>query len=250
MFQAEFRNPRRLQGALYSLAQWSKLGTYERVMMNETDTVIAVSDVDAQTLRGRHVEPKVIPNGVDVSAIPFQGRRSNSSTLLFMGPLNYRPNADAARWLVDSILPQIRRLRPEVRLKLVGRGAERLRGDGVDAVGYVDDVSPELAGADLMVTPLRMGGGVRFKVLEAMAAGLPVVSTPIGLQGIDAEPGRHALVARTAADFAAAATRLLDDPALALELARSARKLAEQRYDWSVIAPKYLALLSRVRRKR
>jgi polysaccharide biosynthesis protein PslH len=250
MFQAEFRNPRRLHGALYSLAQWSKLGTYERVMMNETDSVIAVSDADAQKLRGRHVEPQVIPNGVDTSAISFRDRRSGGSTLLFMGTLDYRPNADAAGWLVDSILPQIRRARPEVRLRLIGRGADRLRVDGVDAVGYVDDVSPELDRADVMVAPLRMGGGVRFKVLEAMAAGLPVVSTPIGLQGIDAEPNRHALVARTAADFAAAVTRLLDDPTLSHELARNARTRVEQRYDWSVIAPKYLALLSKVRRKR
>lgn len=250
MFQTEARNPRRLHGALYSLAQWSKLGTYERVMMNETDAVIAVSEADAQKLKGRHVEPQVVPNGVDAGTIQFREPSTPGSSLLFLGTMDYRPNADAARWLVGSILPSIRRSDPEVRLRLVGRGAERFRAEGVDAIGYVDDISAELARADVMVAPLRMGGGVRFKVLEAMAAGVPVVATPRGLQGIEAEPERHALVASTAAEFATAVTRVLDDAALAGQLAHAARQLVEQRYDWSVIAPSYLALLSKVRRKR
>jgi glycosyltransferase involved in cell wall biosynthesis len=250
MFQAELRNPRRLHGALYSVGQWSKLGTYERVMMNETDAVITVSAADAAKLRGRHVEPEIIPNGVDTAEVPFSWPRARRDTLLFVGPMDYRPNADAAGWLVNRVLPAIRQARPEARLRLVGRGAERFHGEGVEAVGYVDDIQSEIDGADVMVAPLRMGGGTRFKVLQAMAAGLPVVTTPLGLQGIEAEPGRGALVAASAADFAAAVTRVLDDPAFAERLARTARKLVESRYDWSVIAPKYLALLSKVRRQR
>jgi len=250
VFQAEMRNPLRIHGGLYSLAQWSKLGTYERVMMNETDAVIAVSSADATKLRGRHVEPEIIPNGVDTVSVPFHAPRPGGNRLLFVGTMDYRPNADAARWLVYRILPAIRRARPEARLRLAGRGADRFRAEGVDAIGYVEDIRPELEGADVMLAPLRMGGGTRFKVLEAMAAGLPVVSTPLGLQGIDAEPERHALVASKAGDFASAVTRVLDDPSLSGKIAHSARKLVEERYDWSVIAPKYLALLSRVRRKR
>ena len=250
MFQTELRRPRRLHAGLYSLAQWSKLGTYERVMMNEADSVIAVSEADASKLRGRKVEPEIVPNAVDAAAIPFHTPRSLGSTLLFLGTLEYRPNADAANWLLKAILPEVRRSKPEVRLRLVGRGSERLRGDGVDAVGYVEDVSAELARADVLVAPFRMAGGARFKVLEAMAAGLPVVSTPAGLQGIDAEPDRDVMVAGTAKELAAAAVRVLDDAALALRLAHGARKLVEQRYDWSVIAPKYLAVLSKSRRKR
>jgi glycosyltransferase involved in cell wall biosynthesis len=250
IFQAELRNPLRLHGALYSMAQWSKLGTYERVMMNETDAVIAVSTADAAKLRGRHVTPEIVPNGVDTAALPFRSRSPGGNTLLFVGTMDYRPNADAAGWLVHRILPAIRNARPDLRVRLVGRGAERFRADGVDAIGYVDDMRPELDGADVMLAPLRMGGGTRFKVLEAMAVGMPVVATPLGMQGIDAEPDRDALVARTADDFIAAVERVLADHALAERLARNARKLVEARYDWSVIAPKYLALLSKVRRQR
>lgn len=250
IFQAELRNPARLHGGLYSLAQWSKLGTYERVMMNEADAVIAVSNADAAKLRGRHVEPEIIPNGVDTTALTFREPRTGRTTLLFAGTLDYRPNADAARWLVERILPRIRRVRPDVRLRVVGRGAERFRAEGVDAIGYVDDFAAELERADVMVAPLRMGGGTRFKVLEAMAVGLPVVSTPAGLQGIDAEPERHVLVARAPVDLAAAVLRLLDDHALAQDLARSGRKLVEERYSWGIIAPKYLTLLSKLRRRR
>jgi glycosyltransferase involved in cell wall biosynthesis len=250
IFQAELRHPLRLHGALYSLAQWSKLGTYERVMMNEADAMIAVSAADAAKLRGRHVQPEIIPNGVDTTALQFRSPRHGGNTVLFIGTMEYRPNADAAGWLIQRVLPAIRRARPDVRLRLVGRGAERFRADGVEAIGYVDDIRPQLDDADVMVAPLRMGGGTRFKVLEAMAVGLPAVSTPLGLQGIDAEPNRDALVAATADDFAASVIRILDDGALAERLARSARKLVEERYDWSVIAPKYLALLSKVRRQR
>src|SRR4029453_17809039 len=170
-FQTELRNPRRVHGGLYSLAQWSKLGTYERVMMNETDTVIAVSGADGGKRRGRRVEPVIIPNGVDTTAIPYRGPRSKGNTLLFLGTLDYRPNADAADWLVRSILPEVRKSRPDAVLRLVGRGSERLGRDGVEGVGYVDDVAAELVGADALVAPFRMAGGVRFKVLEAMAAG-------------------------------------------------------------------------------
>jgi glycosyltransferase involved in cell wall biosynthesis len=250
MFQAELRNARRLHGGLYSLAQWSKLGTYERVMMNEADTVVAVSEADAIKLRGRKVTPVIIPNAVDSTAVPFREPRAERNILLFLGTLDYRPNADAVAWLVRDILPAIRQSRPDVRLRLVGRGSERLQGDGVEGIGYVDSVLSQLEEADALVAPLRMAGGVRFKVLEAMAAGLPVVGTPAGLQGIDAEPDRHALVARTAPDLASAALRVLDDGPLAKRLALAGRKLVQERYDWSVIAPKYLALLSKARKHR
>ena len=120
----------------------------------------------------------------------------------------------------------------------------------MEGIGYVDTVSGQLAEADALVAPFRMAGGARFKVLEAMAAGLPVVGTPAGLQGIDAEPDRHALVARTAPDLASAALRVLDDGPLAKRLALAGRKLVQERYDWSVIAPKYLALLSKARKHR
>lgn len=251
IFQVEFRDPRRWHGALYSLVQWSKLGTYERIMMNGADVVLAVSEGDAAKLRGRHVDPELVPNGVDTSAIPYlEPGRAPGSTLLFLGPLDYRPNADAVRWLLGDVFGLVRAQTPRARLRLVGRGTERIQGEGVDAAGYVEDVAAELAAADALVVPMRMGGGVRFKVLEGMAGGVPVVSTPLGLAGIAATDGQHALIGRTAAELASAVVRVLEDRALARRLGAAARRLAEARYDWKKITPHYLRLLTLARRRR
>jgi glycosyltransferase involved in cell wall biosynthesis len=173
---------------------------------------------------------------------------SSPPRLLFVGPLDYRPNADAVRWLVGGIFPAVRARRPDVRLRLVGRGTEQVRGEGVEAAGYVADVAEEFENADALVVPMRMGGGVRFKVLEAMAAGVPVVSTPMGLAGITAESEQHALVAQSSAELAAATVRVLEDPDLARRLATAARRLVETRYDWGKITPGYLRLLTAARR--
>lgn len=249
IFQAELRDARRWHGALYSLLQWSKLGGYERVMMNATDLVIAVSNEDAAKLRGRHVAPALVPNGVDSTAIVYRepptrpGRR-----LLFVGPMHYRPNADAMRWFVSRVLPRLQAAVPDVHLRIVGPGSERIRGDRVEGAGYVADAAQEFAAADVVVVPMRMGSGVRFKVLEAMAAGVPVVSTPLGLAGIAGVHERHALVAHSAEDFAVAVQRVLHDSQLARQLAANARRLVEERYDWRKIAPDYLRLLSEARR--
>lgn len=249
IFQAEFRDPRRWHGALYSLVQWSKLGGYERVMMNSTDLVIAVSNEDAAKLHGRHVAPEVVPNGVDSTAIAYQEPAPRPARrLFFVGSMHYRPNADAMRWFVSRVLPRLQAAIPDVHLRIVGAGTERFHGAGVEGAGYIADIAQELGGADVMLVPMRMGSGVRFKVLEAMAAGVPVVSTPLGLAGIAGLHERHALVARAAGDFAAAVVRVLHDRQLARQLAANARRLVEDRYDWRKIAPHYLRLLSEARR--
>lgn len=248
MWQVELRNPLRWHAGLYSFFQWSKLGTYERLTMNDCDLVLCVSEEDAAKLAGRHVEPKLVPNGVDTRSIGFREPSDSPGLVLFFGgPLDYRPNADAVQWLVSSVLPRIRALVPGARLRVAGKGTERLQGETVDALGYVEDFGAELARADVLVAPLRMGGGTRFKVLEAMAAGVPVVSTSVGLAGIAAEDGRHVLVADTAQALAAAAARLLEDRSLARHLASNARVLVEAHYDWSKISRSYLRLLSTAR---
>src|SRR5207245_2879404 len=160
--------------------------------------------IDVGKLRGRHVEPQLVPNGVDTSSIPYREPASSSNgTLLFVGPLDYRPNADAVRWFVGHILPAIRHSVPGAHLRLVGRGSDRVRADGVEPAGYVADLSAELDRADVAVIPMRMASGVRFKALEAMAAGVPIVSTTLGMSGIVAEHERHALIADSADAFAA-----------------------------------------------
>ncbi|HZT05615.1 MAG TPA: glycosyltransferase family 4 protein [Chloroflexota bacterium] len=251
IFQAELRDPARWPAALYAMAQWSKLGSYERIMMNETSLVLAVSEVDAGKLKGRRVSPEIVPNAVDTSGMPFREPRPEpNDTLFFAGSLAYRPNADAVRWLTRSVLPLVRARLPRVRLRLAGRGTERIRGDGVEPLGYVEDIGSELARADVAVVPMRMGSGVRFKVLEAMAAGVPVVSTTLGISGVSAQPGRHVLIANRPSEFAEAVAKVIEDRALARSLAIQARQLVENRYDWDRVTPVYLRLLSNVRRGR
>lgn len=248
MWQAEFKNPLRWHAALYSFFQWSKLGTYERLTMNDCDMVLSVSEEDAARLRGRRVEPRVVPNGVDTRMIEFGSPGDQTGSVLFFGgPMGYRPNMDAAGWFIGSVLPRIRRVVPDARFRVVGRGSERLRGPGVETEGYVEEFEPELRRADALVAPLRMGGGTRFKILEAMAAGTPVVSTSIGLAGIAARHEEHALIADTPDSFADSAARVLVDRDLARKLAANARKLVEARYDWGKITPGYLKLLSSAR---
>jgi glycosyltransferase involved in cell wall biosynthesis len=176
--------------------------------------------------------------GLEVAAPHAEGVE-----LLFTGTMDFRPNVDAVLWFAEAILPRLRQARPEVRCLAVGKSPDpRLRAaarrqDGLIVTGGVPDVRPYLARAALYVVPMRMGSGVRLKVLEAMAAGIPMVSTRVGLEGIAAVDGEHALVADTPGAFAAAVLRLLADPALGARLARAARALVGRRYDWSRLTP-------------
>jgi glycosyltransferase involved in cell wall biosynthesis len=163
--------------------------------------------------------------------------------LLMTGTLGYLPNLDAAVWMIERILPLVRRTRPAAHLVLVGSSApaslKERGGDAVDVVGQVPDVRPYLDGADLFVAPLRAGGGTRLKLLEAFAAGLPTVATTIASSGIAV---RHGIDVATADDeeaFAAEIVRLLGDVAVRRKMAESARRLVEDRYDWRTIAAGY-----------
>jgi polysaccharide biosynthesis protein PslH len=248
MWQVDARSPARWHRAAYSFFQWSKLGTYERLTMNECDAVLCVSDEDAAKLKGRHVDPKVIPNGVDIEAIPYREPSvEQADVVFFAGAMGYRPNADAVGWLTSAVLPRLRALAPTARVRLAGKGTERIRREGVDTLGYVEDFGSALADADVLIAPLRMGSGSRFKVLEAMAAGVPVVATKTGVAGIGVIDEEHALVADTAQGLAECAARVLQDRELARRLARQARGLVESRYDWAKIGRSYLSILTSTR---
>jgi glycosyltransferase involved in cell wall biosynthesis len=142
-------------------------------------------------------------------------------------------------YFLSEIFPLVRARVPQTRLRVTGRtqGVDlaRLPLDGVELTGYVDDVRPVVAGSMAAVTPLRLGGGTRLKILEAMALGVPVVSTPKGVEGLDVQPGEHLLLGRTPAEFAEAVVRVLQDPALRQALAAQAVTHVRQRYDWEKI---------------
>jgi glycosyltransferase involved in cell wall biosynthesis len=179
----------------------------------------------------------VVPNGVDVSTFtPTPGPQGRS--LLFVGAMDYHANVDAVTWFAREVWPRAAAIHPEREFFIVGRNPVNavlaLASDRVRITGTVDDVRPYYANAFAVVVPLRVGAGTRLKVLEAMAAGVPVVSTRLGAEGIDAEPGRNLLIADTPEEMIAALEALTPEKRTAL--AAEARRLVEQKYDWRILA--------------
>jgi glycosyltransferase involved in cell wall biosynthesis len=244
-FETDVRLPGRWVGALYSLIQWQKLRRYEACACRVADRVIAVSEADADALRRLvpGLPVTVVPNGVDLdyySATSNLQPPTSNFELVFTGKMDFRPNVDAVVWFCGQVLPRIWRIAPEVRFVIAGRDPSRrvqaLAADQRIAVtGYVADVRPYIAGAGVYVVPLRVGGGTRLKVLEAMAMGKAIVSTRLGCEGIAATDGQELVVADTADDFARQVLTLLADPARRRTLGTAARRLVEQRHQWGAI---------------
>jgi glycosyltransferase involved in cell wall biosynthesis len=246
--QADLRLPQRWHAALYSFVQWQKLAGYERRVIGAHDAVAAVSATDARALQrfapGREII--VVPNGVDTeeyAPAPRTRTAGEGFDLVFTGKMDYRPNIDAALWFGREILPLVRTDIPRVRFVVVGQQPHaRLaplakRGDVV-LTGRVADVKPYIAHAAVYVAPLRMGGGTRLKVLQAMSMAAPIVSTTLGCNGLDVQSGRELLIADTRRDFAAAVVRLLRDQVVGRMLGEAARALAIAEYDWKRIGPR------------
>jgi len=244
--ETDLRNPRRWPAALYSLAQWRRLARFERRVCREADAVLATSVADAQALSQLlpSLKPVVVPNGVDVAR--YHPDLPNSLPLehpavVFTGKMDYRANVDAMLWFHQQVWPAVRARVPEAWLYVVGQSPHpRLRALHRDPrtvlTGYVDDDLPYFGGADVYVAPLRIGGGTRLKVLQAMAAGRALVATRLGVEGIDVASGQHALLADTPRAFAQAVASLLRDPARGRALGAAARQFVLAHYDWQEIA--------------
>ena len=207
------------------------------------DRCLVVSEIEAQRLRAGATGTAVslVPNGVDTTALRPLPEAAAGKRLIFVGHLRYGPNIDAVRFLARHILPALRARIPAARLTVVGEGTPRVLRefagrDDIELVGRASSPIPYYADAHVAVVPLRAGGGTRLKILEAMALGRPVVSTPLGCEGLAVEDGKHLLIANDAETFAAAAAHLLTDRALAARLTEQARALVERDYDWTGIA--------------
>jgi glycosyltransferase involved in cell wall biosynthesis len=179
----------------------------------------------------------VVPNGVDLDFYAPGGEDPEPDTIVFTGLLSYRPNLDAARHLVDAILPRVLARRPGALLMIVGHGHEAdlegLARPNVVVTGWVPDVRPLVQRAAVVATPLRMGGGTRLKIVEALGMGKAIVSTTLGSEGINVRSGEHLLLADDPDAFAAAVVRVLADPGLARSLGAAGRALAVREYSWT-----------------
>jgi len=230
---------------------WLEVGAFERRWLRRANHVTCCSERDRQILKqiaGR-VPVTVVDNGVDPELVTFDDGPGTDDLVVFVGGMGYAPNADAARVLIEQVMPALRRRRPGARLKIVGKdpSAELLaaQSDDVEVTGKVADVGPYLRSAAVTVMPLRTGGGTRLKVLEAMAAGTPIVATKIAIEGLELVDRRDVRVGRPA-ELAGMAAELMADPDLRAGQARAARATVEARYAWSDIVRRLEKVLEEV----
>jgi polysaccharide biosynthesis protein PslH len=238
----------------YAAANWRKLRREELAAYGNADGVTLCSAADEQRLLGEipGACTAVVPNAADVEY--FQPRPTDpppdGGAVVFFGILSYVPNTDAALHFASEIWPRIAAAHPKARWKIIGGGAPRsllnLAGPRVELTGFVQDLRPHLASASAVVVPLRLGGGTRLKIVEAMAMGKAVVSTTLGAEGIAAVPGRDLLIEDDPEAFSDAVVRLLTEPDLAARIGESARRLAVERYSWSGAAQRLEAFYRQV----
>ena len=235
--------------------QWRRMLRFERATLSRFDHVLAVSQADADTFARLYPGAldglvQVVKTGVDTSyfaPMPDTARRAH---LVFTGSMDWLPNEDGMLYFARDILPHIRAAEPGVTVSIVGRAptpaVRRLADDaGIEVTGRVDDVRPHVAAGDVYVVPLRIGGGTRLKIFEAMSMGKAVVSTTIGAEGLPVTQGKNIVIADQPAEFAEAVVRLVRDQAARQQIEAAARRLVVDHYYWSAFAKDFeTALLS------
>jgi glycosyltransferase involved in cell wall biosynthesis len=230
-----------------------RIKRYEGMIIHTFDHTLAVTEPDRQSLfkaaaaysADRAVpgtQITVVPIAVDTAAQAPVSRRPGSLNIFTLGTLHYPPNADGIRWFLQEVFPLVQAQVPGSSLTIVGKNppqdflnAASLHPESVQVTGYVPDLEPYIEQAAMMVVPVRAGGGMRVRILEGFARGIPVVTTTVGLEGIDAQVGEEVLVADTPAEFAREVIRLFHDQGLQDRLSSNGRRLAEACYDWQVV---------------
>jgi glycosyltransferase involved in cell wall biosynthesis len=229
--------------------EFAKMLAYERKMVRRFQHVIAVSEHDRK-LMSRWVDPAritVVPTGVDLKQ--FKGKslgQEMENLVIFVGAMDWGPNVDAVQYFCQEIWPAVKAKIPDARFRIVGRNpdrrVEKLAGESIEITGSVPSVVEHLHAASVVVVPLRIGGGTRLKIYEAMAAGKAVVSTSVGAEGLDVHDGSDIVLADDATTFAENVVSLLRDKPLRRRYEQSAAALAAQ-YDWAAISEKFVSVL-------
>ena len=235
----------------YFESQYQRMLCYEGEVCRSAKTVIAVSDVDARAIESGYGVPcvRAVPTGVDLDYFRPPAQSRPAADFVFLGSMDWMPNIDGAKWFTREVLPLIRKHRPECSLAIVGRkpsvAIRRLAAQDprIAVTGTVSDVRPYLWGSAVSVVPLRIGGGTRLKIYEAMAARIPVVSTTVGAEGLDVRDGENILLADSPRDFADHCLSLLADADARLRLANAAWEMIAASYSWDVVAQKFEKLL-------
>jgi sugar transferase (PEP-CTERM/EpsH1 system associated) len=236
---------------LYSRVNARKLQHEERALLKRVDGVAATSARDAELLTrlAPGIRPVVVPNGVDCEAFAPRSHEIDELSVLFFGSMDYFPNTDAALYFAHEIWPSLRRAHPVLAFDIVGRRPpEAVRAlestEGIRVAGLVEDIRNSIAAAAVVVVPLRAGSGTRLKVLEAMAMGVPVVSTRLGVEGLNVVDSEHLLIADEPGAFSHAVASLLASPEARQRMGTAARKLVVEQYDWQAISADFERLIA------
>ncbi len=224
---------------------------FERWMFEPYRHTVVVSEADRDELLDINatLPVSVIPNGVDIPATRTTEREKNR--ILFLGNYEYAPNVDAAMWLAREIFPRIREQIADAKLWLVGNAPppelRALASDHIEVTGRVVEVRSYFERATVFLCPLRIGAGIKNKVLEALAHGCPVIATPLSVDGIAVAHNRSALITSDATSLAVETVRLFKTPALQTELSTAGRALVEKSYSWGSVVDRYEALYHTLR---
>lgn len=233
-----------------------RIKRYEGMIVQKFDNTLAVTEQDKEALllaiekssisrNNTNLPITVIPIAVDTNQLQPIRRKPGALNILTLGTLHYPPNADGIRWFAREVFPHVHQQVPGASLTIIGKNPPSDFIDlasknprTINVTGYMPDLTPYLENAALMVVPVRAGGGMRVRILEAFARAIPVVTTTVGLEGIEAMIDRDVLVEDSPTTFAAAVVRLLNDETLQAKLANNGRYLAETHYDWKVVFKK------------
>lgn len=230
--------------------------SWERRLVAEFDHVTVITEVDRQRLQAvvgpRHEGAiSVLERGVD--CVPRAAKAAAGSEMLFVGSMAYGPNIDAVLWFCREVLPLVRKGRPQARFTIVGANPPPAvrdlgRSPGVSVTGFVDDVTAFYDRADIAIIPMRAGGGVKMKLLEALGRGMPVVATSAGAAGIGVTHGREVLIADTAREFARCCLDLLANATRQRELGAQALRFVRRNHSWRATGERLLAVVDAAKR--
>jgi len=231
--------------------QAKKVERYERKVCREAKHVIAVSEIDAEKFRRMSQIDTVtsVPTGVDVEYFAPRGGGHPVSDMVFCGSMDSLPNVDAVVYFLSEVLPLIRKRLPDATFTIAGRSpdARVLKAaqglNGVTVTGKVDDIRPFLWGSKISIVPIRIGSGTRLKIYECMAAGLPVVSTTVGAEGLPYEDGKDIVIADGAPGFAAECIRMIADDAARRTMGKAALVRMEEKQSWAAVTRDFEAIL-------